>query len=248
MTTLLMVSCSKNDDNSPTPVVETKFYPKKIDFFSKDMQGVETFAASTTFSYNDDKQVSSINYQGIIDIHFTYNANGLPGKMVLISGSNQSVCEFEYNGDRIIRLKRNNDTYNVSYNPTTNTYSYTDQYSTHSFTLNSAKDLTRIVRLNNADQTTVYDKEFSYKNDGFGFLYDIDYPISFYLRFIGLGIELDHYISIKPLEKTITTQSGGSIPVEYTNILNADNYVTESFLTWDNSGAGTILRFEYEEL
>ncbi|UPQ78090.1 hypothetical protein M0M57_10695 [Flavobacterium azooxidireducens] len=245
--TLLLFSCS-NDDSSE-PVVETKFYPKKIDYFSKDAQGVETFYTSTTFSYNENEQVSSINYQGFGNINFNYNSNGLPSKIVVISSAGEVVNDFEYNGDRIVRFKQNDNTYNVGYNATTNTYSYTNQSSTYSFTLNSAKDLTKRVWLNNSNQTTITDHDFFYKNDGFGFLHDIDYPIAFYLHFIHLGFDFDSLISFKPLEKiTIINSNFGNYFIEHTNILNADNYVIESLLTSDNSGAGTIVRFEYQEL
>lgn len=245
--TLFLFSCSSDD--SSEPVVETKFYPKKIDYFSKDAQGVETFYASTTFSYNEIEQITSINYQGIGNINFTYNADGLPSKIVVISSGGEVVNDFEYNGDRIVRFIQNNNTYNVGYNVASKTYSYTNQSSTYSYTLNSAKDITKRVRLNNSNQTIVDDNDFFYKNDGFGFLHDIECSIAFYLQFIQLGIDFDSFVSRKPLEKiTIINTSIGNYFLEHTNILNADNYVIESLLTSDNSGAGTIVRFEYLEL
>lgn len=246
---LFMVSCSKDDNNSPAPVTEKKLYPKKIDFFNKDAQGTETFAYATTFSYNENKQVSSINYHGYMPINITYNSNGLPSKIVIVvSSSQQSVCEFEYNGDRIVKFKRLNETYDVGYNAATNTYSYTDQYNTYSLTLNSVKDLTKSVTVINSSQFIPKNKEFFYKNEGFGFFYALDYPLTFYLDFIGLGFDFENHTSIKPLEKMTNNSGNGNSYYEYTNILNADNYIMESLFTWDNSGASSIARYEYEEL
>jgi len=245
---LFMLSCSK-DDNSPAPVVEKKLYPKKMDIFYKDAQGIETFSASNTFLYNENKQVSSINYHGIGNINFTYNSNGLPSKIVSVFGSQQVVSEFEYNGERIIKLTQNNNTYDIGYNATTNTDSYSTQYYSYSYTLNSANDLTKRVS-NSLNGTNNEEREFFYKNNGFGFLYDIDYPILFYLHFINLGFDFDRYISRKPFENKIIINSSGNHFTEYTNLLNTNNYVIESLLTLpnDSNGPAIIVRFEYQEL
>ena len=246
-----MSSCS-NDDGGSSPVTETKYYPKKIDYFNRDAQGVETYSATTTFSYNENKQVSSINYMGYGDISFTYNSDGLPTRIVSSFSNNQMVSEFEYNGDRIVRLLQTGGSfgpYNVGYNASSRTYTYETLYQNYSFTLNSLNDLIKWTRSNNTN-TNSENRELTYKTQGYGFLYNIDFPISFYLQFVSLGFDLERFISIKPLEKNVHVNNNGQYITEYTNTLDANNYVIESILTalGDTNGAGTIVRFEYQEL
>ena len=240
---LLMASCSKDDDSSTTDNPETtRRFPKTTQILIPDSNGELVTFLKFDYGFNANKKIRSIEAEGFFgyeNVYFTYATNGMPSEIEVQNTQGSKNYALQYTDNHLSGLTVDGQQIDISYNSSTNSYTFEKDGFTNTFSLNDKNDIRRFYSLNPNGSDTLMEMTFDTTKKGCFF--NVDIPLNFFTAMVSDASTL-LFTSHIPLVEV--NDGGGTI--DYQNQYDENGFITESYIVLGQDP--TTVRFEYQEL
>lgn len=241
--TLLMVSCSKDDNSEPTEGSgETLRYPKTVQILIPDSNGELITFLKFDYGFNTDKKIVSVEAEGFFgyeNVYFTYGNNGQPSEIEVQNNQGNKTYVLQYTENRLSGFSLDGQNFDILHNVTNNTYTFEINGFTHSFSINDSNDIRRFYSINPNGSDTLMEMKFNTTKKGV--FYNVDIPLNFFTAMVS---EASTLLFTSHIPLTEIYDGGGTL--NYQNEYDSDGFIIKSFVTLGQDE--TTTRFEYQEL